>query len=197
MNRILLVAGETPTGRTLSHTLNGLGFGVDIARDGQSGLKYAGRRRYSHILIDNEMSGIDALDLFRTMAEGQKAAIGVLLSAATNLNTVYSAVEAGIRRVIAKPVDYDQLLPVLESSEAMITDTLSEEQIADLSQSEIKSSLTEAELISIIRSVDYPFAGKHRLEHFDRDTLERVVHLVSRWCRQRVRRQQETAHATS
>ena len=197
MNRILLVAGESQTRRTLSNTLSGLGFGVDVARDGQSGLKYAGRRRYSHILIDNEMTGIDSLDLFRAMAKGQKAAIGVLLSAATNLNTVYSAVEAGIRRVIPKPVDYDQLLPVLESSETMITEPLSELQIADLSQSEIQSSLSEAELISIIRSVDYPFAGKHRLEHFDRDTLERVVHLVSRWCRQRVRRHQEMACTVS
>jgi hypothetical protein len=33
----------------------------------------------------------------------------------------------------------------------------------------------------VIRSVEYPFAGKDRLEYFDRDTLERVVCLVRRW----------------
>lgn len=193
MNRILLVSSESRTGRALSNTLSGLGFGVDVAKDGQSGLRFADRQRYSHILIDNELAGIDSLELFRKISKGQKAAVGVLLSAATNINTVYSAVEAGIRRVIAKPVDYDQLLPVLESSEDMITEAFSEEEIANLSQSEIQSSLTDTELIAIIRGVDYPFAGKHRLEHFDRDTLERVVHLVSRWCRQRIRREQETA----
>lgn len=53
--------------------------------------------------------------------------------------------------------------------------------IADLSQGQVHG-LATPELIDVIRSVDYPFAGKERLEFFDRDTLERVVHLVRRWC---------------
>ena len=54
--------------------------------------------------------------------------------------------------------------------------------IASLSNDEIRGSMTRDELIDVIRSVDYPFAGKDRLEFFDRDTLERVVCLVRRWC---------------
>ena len=57
--------------------------------------------------------------------------------------------------------------------------------ISELSNDETRGSMTKDELIQIIRSVDYPFAGKERLEFFDRDTLERVVCLVRRWsCRQ-------------
>ncbi len=57
--------------------------------------------------------------------------------------------------------------------------------ISELSNDEIRGSMTKDELIQIIRSVDYPFAGKERLEFFDRDTLERVVCLIRRWsCRQ-------------
>lgn len=57
--------------------------------------------------------------------------------------------------------------------------------IAALSNAEIRDSMTKGELIQIIRSVDYPFAGKERLEFFDCDTLERVVCLIRRWsCRQ-------------
>jgi hypothetical protein len=57
--------------------------------------------------------------------------------------------------------------------------------ISELSNDEIRSSITHDELIQIIRSVDYPFAGKERLEFFDRDTLERIVCLIRRWsCRQ-------------
>ncbi len=57
--------------------------------------------------------------------------------------------------------------------------------ISELSTDEIRGSMTKDELIRIIRSVDYPFAGKERLEFFDRDTLERVVCLIRRWsCQQ-------------
>ncbi len=57
--------------------------------------------------------------------------------------------------------------------------------ISALSNDEIRGSMTKDELIQIIRSVDYPFAGKERLEFFDCDTLERVVCLIRRWsCRQ-------------
>ncbi len=57
--------------------------------------------------------------------------------------------------------------------------------ISALSNDEIRESMTKGELIQIIRSVDYPFAGKERLEFFDCDTLERVVCLIRRWsCRQ-------------
>ncbi|MEZ6148223.1 MAG: response regulator [Planctomycetaceae bacterium] len=191
MNRILLITGQSPTGRLLMNTLHGLGFGIDIARDGDSGIRCATHRHYSHILIDSDQSYVKSIQLFCRIAKIQKNAVGVLLTAAANLNTVYSALEAGMRCVIAKPVDFDQLLPFLESKYEMVAHTLSESEIAGLSLSDIQCSLSDAELIDIIRSVDYPFAGKHRLEHFDRDTLERVVHLVSRWCRQRAQREQE------
>ena len=55
------------------------------------------------------------------------------------------------------------------------------ESISALSDDEIRRVMSISELIAIIRSVDYPFAGKERLEYFDRDTLERVVCLVRRW----------------
>jgi hypothetical protein len=55
------------------------------------------------------------------------------------------------------------------------------ESISVLSDEEIRRVMSAADLIAVIRSVDYPFAGKERLEYFDRDTLERVVCLVRRW----------------
>ncbi len=55
------------------------------------------------------------------------------------------------------------------------------ESISTLADHEIRHVMSTSELIAVIRSVDYPFAGKERLEYFDRDTLERVVCLVRRW----------------
>ncbi len=55
------------------------------------------------------------------------------------------------------------------------------ESISVLSDDEIRRVMSTGDLIAVIRSVDYPFAGKERLEYFDRDTLERIVCLVRRW----------------
>jgi hypothetical protein len=55
------------------------------------------------------------------------------------------------------------------------------EAISTLSDEQIRHAMSPDELIAVIRSVEYPFAGKDRLEYFDRDTLERVVCLVRRW----------------
>src|SRR5262249_33220522 len=68
------------------------------------------------------------------------------------------------------------------------TRTFSEDVIAELTQGDIAQRLSIGDLIDVIRSVEYPFVGKDRLEFFDRDTLERVVHLVRRWCRNRLHR---------
>lgn len=189
MNRVLLVGEDLSVCHAVSGTLCGLGYGVDVAYDSRTALFLAGRREYTHILIDHDIDQANGIGLFEQLMQRQ-CSIGVLLTAAANLNTVVSAMDAGIRRVLAKPVDYRQLLPLLKPLKpATEPETrvrmLSENEIADLSQHDIRERLTMSELIDIIRSVDYPFAGKERLEHFDRDTLERVVHLVCRWCRQR------------
>lgn len=53
--------------------------------------------------------------------------------------------------------------------------------ISLLTDVEVREEFTKAEMIHLIRGVEYPFAGKERLENFDLDTLQRVVFLVRRW----------------
>lgn len=189
MKRILLVGDDPFTSQDLSRTLVGLGFGLDVAYDSRTSLFLADRRQYTHLVVDHDIDGKRGIQLFEHLLAMQRNAVGVLLSTAANLNTVVAAIDAGIRRVLPKPVDYAQLLPVLGGSALRISRNRrtmwTELEITDLSLHDIRECLTTEELIQIIRSVEYPFAGKERLEHFDRDTLERVVHLVCRWCRQR------------
>jgi hypothetical protein len=68
-----------------------------------------------------------------------------------------------------------------EASSAFPVRQFDLDSISALSDDEIRRVMSTSELIAVIRSVDYPFAGKERLEYFDRDTLERVVCLVRRW----------------
>ncbi len=189
--RVLLIGTDQSLCHPVSSTLWGLGYGVDVAYDAATGLFLAGRRAYSHTLVQHELEGSNGVHLFRQIQRLQQDLIGILITAAANLNTVQEAVGAGMRRVLARPVDYDQLLPILQQKEDAMLATLSpptdydEHHIAEMSLFDIRERLSKAELVDMIRSVDYPFAGKDRLDHFDRDTLERVAHLICRWCRQR------------
>jgi hypothetical protein len=128
--------------------------------------------------------------------------LGVLVSSVPNLPTVARAIGAGMSRVAPIPIDFHELVQFLTAVPAnpesakprgpvpmtSQTSVFSEDTIAELTPGDISQRLTLSELIEVIRSVEYPFAGKDRLEFFDRDTLERVVHLVRRWCRNRLHR---------
>lgn len=189
MKRVLIVGQDPQMCRSVSGTLAGLGFGVDVAYDSRTGVFLANRRDYSHFVVDDDIDSAGGVSVFEQLVSVQAGVVGILLTAAGNLNTVVSAIEAGIRRVLAKPVDYRLLIPVISSPATTSSDSdsqLTERRLAELSLEEIQEHMSDEQLINIIRSVDYPFAGKERLEHFDRDTLERVVHLVCRWCRQRL-----------
>jgi DNA-binding NtrC family response regulator len=190
MKRILLVGQDPQVCHSVAGTLAGLGFGIDVAYDRRTGLFLADRRNYTHLVVDDEIDEAGGISVFNQLSAMQQGVTGILLTAAGNLNTVVSAIEAGVRRVLAKPVDHRQLISVIttapHSQTTMPAPRTTIPSIASLSIREIHESLSIDQLISIIRSVDYPFAGKERLEHFDRDTLERVVHLVCRWCRQKL-----------
>ena len=81
------------------------------------------------------------------------------------------------------------MIPLTAASQAIQPDRrccFDLQTISELSNDEIRGSMTKDELIQIIRSVDYPFADKERLEFFDCDTLERVVCLIRRWSSQQL-----------
>lgn len=202
MDRILLVDSDISLCSVISRTLAGLGYGIDIAYDGSEARKLVGTSRYRIGLIGERLSDGDGVALFEELHTTQRTMQGVLLSAAANLYTVAKAIGCGMTRIVSKPVDFKELLTLIEREDPMIAlmernavtresrreTVLDEEAIAALSAREIEFLLTDNDLIEIIRSVDYPFAGKERLEFFDRDTLQRVAHLVRRWCCNRLQR---------
>jgi ActR/RegA family two-component response regulator len=200
--RILIVDSDLNVCTSVSRTLTGLGYGLDVAYDSEEARGLARRNRYAVGLFGESLTDGDGIALFRELCPAQKGMLGVLVASVPNLPTVARAIGAGMSRVAPVPIDFHELVQFLaavpansestkrQSLVAMTSQTgaFSEDAIAELTPGDISHRLTLSDLIEVIRSVEYPFAGKDRLEFFDRDTLERVVHLVRRWCRNRLHR---------
>jgi DNA-binding NtrC family response regulator len=191
---ILIVDANAEAAGGLSRTLAALGYHVEVARSAAAALQLVRSTHFDVGIFSEWLPDGDGAALFQRVAAIQSSLKGVLLAAVGNLTVVWSAVSAGMQRVLIRPVDVAELLPIVEApqepkesqmSSVSPSQAFDELTIGRLTSDEIRHRLSREELITVIQSVDYPFAGKDRLPNFDRDTLERVVHLVRRWCQAR------------
>ena len=191
MRRILLIdSNQTDCGR-LVRVLSGLGFGLDVTYTAKEARVLNEHQRYSWSVIGTPSDGADSVALFTQLRERQTSLRGLLVADELDTGVKTAAEEAGLD-VISRPIDINVLIPWLSSGgcgESTTVELAAEEftkvnerSVLRMTERTIRERLTEAQLIKIIRGVDYPFAGKDRLEMFDRDTLVRVVLLVKRWC---------------
>lgn len=204
VQRVLIVDSDRGAVQRLLRLFMQLPAQIVIATSKAEALELGLRSPFALCLISHGLSDGNGLPLLRESLCRRGPVIGVLMSRQPDLRVVQQALDAGYGHVIEQPVDLQQLVPVLcrvfgdaaaslsfetdigQRCTCMNTNLPDLRYIASLSMAQIRSSLTIADLIQIIRSVDYPFAGKERLEYFDRDTLERVVCLVRRWSQQRL-----------
>lgn len=191
---ILVVDSNSDAAAHLSRTLAALGYHVEVAPTSAMALTLARSLHFDVGIFSELLTDGEGTSLFRRISTIQQGIRGILLAATGNLLTVWKAISAGMQRVLIRPIDFTELLPIVESTGSSdgtasggvaAMRTFEEADIASLTSEEIRYRLSQEELVSIIQRVDYPFAGKDRLPHFDRDTLERVVHLVRRWCQSR------------
>jgi len=203
---VLIVDSDRGSVHRLTDLMSDLPLAVSIASSKGEALEMSLQSRFDLCLVSHGLVDGNGLSLFAESLNKRGGTIGVLLSRQADLRVVVEALDAGFSHVVDQPIENDQirlilarLFPELKTafgdpacscertnlmqSEGRIPDLKS---IASLSMSAIRFSLSTADLIRVIRSVDYPFAGKERLEYFDRDTLERVVCLVRRWSQQRL-----------
>ena len=115
MNRsILLVDDDRDSCEMMAKLLQALGFSADMAHDGPSALKLLESNPYRVAIIDYHMPGMNGVDLFRLMRKAQPDLAGIFLTGFTTIDVVYPAVEAGVLRVLAKPADFQELVPIIE-----------------------------------------------------------------------------------
>lgn len=111
---ILIVDDDRTAGPLLAKVLSAWGYRASVAADGYAALRLIEKERYGIAIIDYQMPGMNGVELFRRMRELHPELAAIFLTGHTTIDVVYPAIEAGILRVMSKPADFQELMPVLE-----------------------------------------------------------------------------------
>lgn len=111
---ISVVDDDHDTCASLSDILSDLGYTVDTANDGPAALELSERNPYRLALLDYMMPGMDGLELCRRLRASRPAVEVALVTGWASSSTIAAASEAGVRRVLPKPVDFGILIPLVE-----------------------------------------------------------------------------------
>lgn len=113
-SRVLVVDDDRSHCDIVARLLSTQGFTVDIASDGLAALELVRRNPYVVAVLDYQMPGMNGVELFRQAKEIQPDLRALFLTAYTNISTVFPAIEAGAERVLAKPVNANELLSLVD-----------------------------------------------------------------------------------
>jgi two-component system, NtrC family, response regulator HydG len=115
-SRVLVVDDEVDTCRNLSDILTDLGYHVDTAHDGLSGLELVRRNAYDVALLDYKMPGMDGVTLYREIKKLRAGTVAIVVTAYADNSTTGEALQAGAWRVLSKPVDLSRLLQLVDEA---------------------------------------------------------------------------------
>ncbi len=175
--KVLIIDSDRESIVQLHKLLSGLPLDVMVAVDQVQAFEKSLSHQINLMFVSHGLQDGNGIKLFTRLRQTNRGVCGVLMAGHVDLRVVYDAVCAGFVHVLAKPFEPAELRYVLSElfpdrvwsvegchtsgKERMDTspapDLLA---IARLTTADIREKLTTAELIRIIRSVDYPFAGK-------------------------------------
>lgn len=116
MKKILYAEDNSGMRKMVSHYLGAVGFEVVVTTDGDEAIELAKQENFDVILLDVTMErvdGITATRAIRQLANSNSDIPIVGLTGRTESNEITACKEAGMDRVLAKPVDLDLLAEVM------------------------------------------------------------------------------------
>src|SRR6476659_4763681 len=113
--RVLIVEDEPNLGRQLRSTLEGAGYAVDLATDGEDGHYLGQTENYDAVVLDlglPEVDGLTVLDRWRK--EGKKMPV-LVLTARDSWSDKVAGLDAGADDYLAKPFQTEELIARLRA----------------------------------------------------------------------------------
>jgi len=112
--RVLVVDDDRSCAEIVAQLLRNNGCSVDVAWDGQAALELVTQNSYALIVLDYQMPGMDGVEVYRRAVELRPGLPALLVTAYPRIDVVYPAIDARFERVLAKPVNSQELVPLVE-----------------------------------------------------------------------------------
>ncbi|HEV2765416.1 MAG TPA: sigma-54 dependent transcriptional regulator [Pyrinomonadaceae bacterium] len=107
---VLVVDDEEIMRDVLETLLSAEGYRVDLAKTGEEGLEFYGRRAYDVVLLDVSMPGMGGLRALEEILKGDAEAVVVMITAYATFDTAIGAWERGAFGCIRKPFQNEKIL---------------------------------------------------------------------------------------
>jgi CheY-like chemotaxis protein len=113
---ILVVDDDVDTCHNLADILSDMGHQVEVAHSGPAALEMVRRKPYDIALLDLKMPGMDGLTLYRELRRLRADTVAIVVTAYAGGDSAAEALAAGAWQVLAKPVDFRRLLPLVDEA---------------------------------------------------------------------------------
>ncbi|MBU6391621.1 MAG: response regulator [Planctomycetes bacterium] len=109
--RILIVDDEEGYRKVLTNSLTDIGYETKAVNNGLEALEEIRRKKYSIILLDVKMPGMDGIELLDRIQEIKFISHSniVIITAYTDQDIAKEAVRKGAKKVITKPFSMDDI----------------------------------------------------------------------------------------
>ncbi len=111
---ILVVDDDRDGGTMMAKLLSAFGYQACVAQNGPVALELIRRQEFGIAIIDYHMPIMNGVELFRLMREIRPNLAAIFLTGYPTIDVVFPAIEAGILRVLSKPADFKELVPIIE-----------------------------------------------------------------------------------
>jgi DNA-binding NtrC family response regulator len=116
--RILIIDDEAAIRESLETLLVLEGYVVDLAPEGQAGLRSIDSRTYDLVLLDLALPGQNGLEILARIRERQPSLPVIMITAYGTVANVVDAMNAGAQNFVQKPWDNEKLLADIRAATA-------------------------------------------------------------------------------
>ena len=113
-NKILVVDDEDALRTVLSAELEGEGYQVGTAADGQEAINILGSSVFDLILLDIKMPNVDGFEVLRFVKEKHPKTKVIMLTGFADLKNAIESKKLGAEDFVSKPYDLVDLLTTVE-----------------------------------------------------------------------------------